>query len=119
MYKLTAHGNRDNGTRVETIEITGTLEEIITELEARKGQDVQDYTFSDEGKGYVWFDDESTGFRYDGGQDAIPVYEYGATEDGDEPDYYLHPAPLPPLPRMVERYAYDALDVHSAAIVEL
>lgn len=120
MFKLTAIGNRDNGTRVETIEITGTLEEIVIEIETYLGRNGVPYSSEDSAHdGFIWFDDRETGFVEDGGQDAIPVYEYAYEEDGEDPDYYLHKEPRPFDVEGVEKYGYATLDVHAVTVVEL
>lgn len=112
--KLTATGNRNNGTRIEEIVITGNLEEIVAEIETYMSDTDIMYSAPLNG-GHVWFDDQETGFDVYGGDNALPVYEYGEEEGVT---YYVHATPRPYDVETVKAYAKNILDAHHVTIEE-
>ncbi|MFW0183788.1 hypothetical protein ACN082_09855 [Rothia sp. CCM 9417] len=93
-----------------------TLEGIVKQVEEYAGPHTPDFSH-DTLEGHIWWDDNETGFGYEGGSDAINVG--GDPEEGEVPDYQ-HKGPKPLTVENIKEYAAYVLDSHpgNVAITE-
>lgn len=101
MYTLTT----DHAAHPATL-TADTLAGLLPLIEEYAAPHTPEFSYQT-GQGYIWWDDQETGFTDNGGEDAVNVG--GDPEDGESPEW-VHTGPKPATIDAVRAYAAYVLD---------